>query len=307
MARTRQTVAQLEQYIRRAARARGIDPDIAVRVARSEGLAPGVWQSNVRRGGRREPSYGPFQLLVGGPGTGHPAGMGNDFQRDTGLDPSDPSTVHAQIDYALDQASQGGWGPWYGARAVGIDRWEGIGQGGAQAHQVATLPGDEAPMPTMRPEPELTTGGGMDLAGLGALLLGIAPAHAGGLGGDIPMPTPRPQGLGAPIPTPTPRPVDYGAPVPTPRPAPPIPTPRPPPPMPTPRPEMAPPLPDPVMVEDLPATPYVGDSTAMYGSPTGSPGPQRDTELLDLLRRLLTTGGPTGPGAHRNSTDFRGY
>ncbi len=120
------TVSEMETYIRQAATARGIDPDIAVKVARSEGLAPNTWQSNYKRGGYREPSYGPFQLLQGGSGTGFPKGMGNDFRRQTGLDPSDPENTYAAIDFALDQAARGGWGPWYGAAKVGVGRRDGL-------------------------------------------------------------------------------------------------------------------------------------------------------------------------------------
>ena len=133
-ARDRQSVAEyqakpdggdLEAYIRQAAGARGIDPETALRVARSEGLAPGVWQSNVRKNGMRETSYGPFQLLVGD-GVHFPKGMGNDFIAKTGLDPADPRTVYRQIDFALDRARDGGWSPWYGAKAAGISAFQGI-------------------------------------------------------------------------------------------------------------------------------------------------------------------------------------
>jgi len=117
---------ELETYIRKAAADRGIDPNTAVKVARAEGLAPGVWQSNVIKNGAREPSYGPFQLLVGGEGTGFPTGLGNEFMQSTGLDPRDQSTAYQQIDFALDQARKGGWSPWYGASRVGVNEWEGI-------------------------------------------------------------------------------------------------------------------------------------------------------------------------------------
>ena len=119
-------IASVEAYIRQSAAARGIDPEIAVRVARSEGLAPGVWQSNVMRNGVREPSYGPFQLLVGGQ-NGMPTGLGNTFMQQTGLDPRDPSTYRQQIDFALDHAKKGGWSPWYGAAKVGVGSRQGIG------------------------------------------------------------------------------------------------------------------------------------------------------------------------------------
>lgn len=110
---------ELETYIRQAAAKRGIDPDVAVRVARSEGLQPGVWQSNVVKNGRRERSYGPFQLYVDG-------GLGNEFQRLTGKSPADPSTVYQQIDFALDKAAVLGWTPWYGAAKVGVGPRDGL-------------------------------------------------------------------------------------------------------------------------------------------------------------------------------------
>lgn len=116
-------------YIRQAAEARGIDPEVAVRVARSEGLAAGVWQSRYRKNGYREPSYGPFQLLKGGKGTGFPEGMGNQFQRQTGLDPADPKNIKKTIDFALDGAKKNGWSAWYGAAKVGVSRWQGISRG----------------------------------------------------------------------------------------------------------------------------------------------------------------------------------
>jgi hypothetical protein len=114
-------------YIRQAAALRGIDPNIALRVARSEGGTSGHVRSGYSKDGHREPSYGPFQLLLGGPGTGFPEGMGNQFMRTTGLDPRDPSNGGAMIDFALDQAASKGWGQWYGAAKSGIGPRDGIG------------------------------------------------------------------------------------------------------------------------------------------------------------------------------------
>ena len=125
------TISEIEAYIRQAAVRRGIDPDVAVRVAKSEGLAPGVWQSNVYRNGVREPSYGPFQLLV------RDGGLGSAFQRATGTGAADPSTAFQQVDFALDQAARGGWGPWYGAARVGIGRRDGLDN----AHPAGIGPG----------------------------------------------------------------------------------------------------------------------------------------------------------------------
>lgn len=130
-------LADVEAYIRAAAAKRGMDPDIAVRVAKSEGLAPNTWQSRVPTKNGHETSYGPYQLLVGG-------GLGDTFKRQTGLDPSDPSTVYQQVDFALDQASQGGWSPWYGAAKVGVGNWDGIRKG-------SYTPAPQAPQPNLKP------------------------------------------------------------------------------------------------------------------------------------------------------------
>lgn len=125
-------------YIAKAAAARGIDPDIALRVAKAEGgLDSWNLQSGYSKNGFREPSYGPFQLLKGGPGTGFPKGMGNDFMARTGLDPALAANGHAGIDFALDGAKQNGWGAWYGAAKVGVGQWDGIGQAGQAAQQFA--------------------------------------------------------------------------------------------------------------------------------------------------------------------------
>lgn len=124
-------MAAMEAYIRKAALARGMNPDIAVKVGRSEGFVKGIWQSIYKKNGIQEPSYGPFQMLVGGKGTGFPEGLGNRFIKDTGLDPRNPSNVYATVDYALNEASQKGWGQWYGAKRVGVGRWDGIRNSGA--------------------------------------------------------------------------------------------------------------------------------------------------------------------------------
>jgi hypothetical protein len=143
------SLAEMEAYIRQAAVARGIDPDAAVAIARSEGLSRGTWQSRIMLDYGRERSYGPFQLHVDPrPGKG---GMGNDFVRATGLDPSNPAYWKQTIDFGLDQAAKGGWGPWFGrANAeyggrTGMGLWDGINNGRAAGvspvANVATQPG----------------------------------------------------------------------------------------------------------------------------------------------------------------------
>lgn len=109
---------EVEAYIRQAAIARGIDPDVALRVAKSEGLNAYV--------GDRGSSFGPYQLHYGGLASGGMAGkgLGDVFTKKTGLDARDPSTTRAQIDFALDWAKQNGWGPWHGWKGL---PFQGIG------------------------------------------------------------------------------------------------------------------------------------------------------------------------------------
>lgn len=128
------SVQEMEAYIRQVAAANGIDPDTAVRVARSEGLARGVWQARGNISYGREQSYGPYQLHVDPrPGRG---GMGNDMRSQTGIDPADPRNWKQGVDFALKQAARGGWGPWYGAKKIGVTGMMGINgrpTGGAPA------------------------------------------------------------------------------------------------------------------------------------------------------------------------------
>jgi hypothetical protein len=91
----------------------GIPVEDAVSVWEGEGK--GAWQSNYKKGGLREPSYGPYQLLKGGKGTGYPRGLGNAFMEETGLDPADPANWKAATEYALRTAANEGWRQWYGA------------------------------------------------------------------------------------------------------------------------------------------------------------------------------------------------
>jgi hypothetical protein len=136
-------VGKMKQYIAANASKYGLDPATALKVWTNEGLADGVWQSNLKGGkyGNREPSYGPFQFLVGGGNTGYKEGMGNDFMRDTGLDPRDPKNVYAMADYAMAKAGQGGWSPWYAARDNNVGPWDGITKGVSKGY----TPSDDNP------------------------------------------------------------------------------------------------------------------------------------------------------------------
>ena len=122
---------EVRDYIRRSAMARGLDPDIAVRVVLSEGgLNPATWV------GDHGSSFGPFQLHYGGlaPGGNGVAGLGEAFTRDTGLRASDPSTWRQQVDWSLDHARRSGWTPWHGAAAAGIGPTQGLHANRATVH-----------------------------------------------------------------------------------------------------------------------------------------------------------------------------
>ncbi len=118
----------IEGYIRQAAAARGIDPDIAVKVANSEG---GVTEPARRGTFATGSSWWPFQLHYGGAGyesLGDTAGLGNDFTKQTGIQPGDPNGWKAATDFALDQVARNGWGAWYGAKAQGITGRMGVAE-----------------------------------------------------------------------------------------------------------------------------------------------------------------------------------
>lgn len=111
----------MSDFIRSEASRFGIDPNIALRVARSEGLDNFTGDSGS--------SFGAFQLHRGGIARGGNAvsGLGDDFFRRTGLDPSNPANERATISFALEQARRMGWAPFHGAARAGIGRFEGIG------------------------------------------------------------------------------------------------------------------------------------------------------------------------------------
>lgn len=116
---------EIEKMIRKEADLRGIDPDVAVAIFRSEGA--GAYQSMVRRQGRgalggREASFGPYQLFIGG-------GLGNTYQQKTGKDLTKDNTregILNQIRFALDMAAKQSWQPWYGRKTAGVGRWQGL-------------------------------------------------------------------------------------------------------------------------------------------------------------------------------------
>lgn len=126
--------ATTESYIRQAAIQRGIDPDTAVSVAKSEGLNSYAGDSNS--------SFGPFQLHYGGVASGGNAvsGLGDEFTAATGLNARNPATTRQQIDFALDHAANNGWGAFHGAANSGVGEFQGISKGGRPTLLAGSVP-----------------------------------------------------------------------------------------------------------------------------------------------------------------------
>lgn len=126
-------MTEYEVFLREAASLRGISPDVAVRVANTEG---GLTEP-ARLGDFSGPpwysgkSWWMLQAHYGGIGTpyaawGHTAGMGNGFTALTGWQPGDPAAWRDACRYCLNRARTGGWSAWYGAASVGITQFMGI-------------------------------------------------------------------------------------------------------------------------------------------------------------------------------------
>jgi hypothetical protein len=99
-----------EQFIRDYAAKIGLNPDLAIGIARAEGLR--AWSpsnpnaaSYVDRSGGQPFSFGDFQLNV------HPGAMGSKALA-AGIDPRDPKQWQAADQFALDQMKAGGIKPW---------------------------------------------------------------------------------------------------------------------------------------------------------------------------------------------------
>lgn len=112
--------AEKEAYIRAEAQRRGIDPNIAMAVARSEGFSSPIGDNGT--------SFGAFQVHVTPGGRGR--AVGDEFRKQTGLNPANPANERATIAFALDDVRRNGWGAYHGAANSGIGAWAGVSRGG---------------------------------------------------------------------------------------------------------------------------------------------------------------------------------
>jgi hypothetical protein len=108
----------VDDYTRQVAQGYGIDPDVASKILGQESS-----YGQARHPGDDGTSFGPFQLHFAADGNA----MGDQFRRDTGLDPRDPRTWKQQVDYAMMKASTEGWTPWTTSmKKLGMNQWSGI-------------------------------------------------------------------------------------------------------------------------------------------------------------------------------------
>ncbi len=103
-----------EKRIRQIAAMLGIDPDVAMAVARHEGF--GSFKSTIPG----EQSFGDFQLNM------NKGSLGDRFQKETGLDPRDPKNEAASDLYALKDVQRNGWRHLRGAANSGIGNMQGV-------------------------------------------------------------------------------------------------------------------------------------------------------------------------------------
>lgn len=114
-------VNTIARYIYQRAPTYGIDPNLAVGIARYEGLNPNTLGSSTF--GNRDArgySFGPFQLYSGSPDPSKiaPGGLAYEFQRRYGQAPS-RENWQQQVDFSLEMMRDKGTSPWYAVRDQG--------------------------------------------------------------------------------------------------------------------------------------------------------------------------------------------
>jgi hypothetical protein len=132
------------QYIWRRSRELGVDPNMALGIARFEGLNPNtLGSSTYGNPDAKGYSFGPFQLYSGSPDPSKiaPGGMAYEFQQKYGAAPS-RENWQKQVDFSLETMKSRGVTPWHAVRDQG--GIEAITQKGALYAGQLGLSGDQA-------------------------------------------------------------------------------------------------------------------------------------------------------------------
>jgi hypothetical protein len=114
-------IGDIASYIYSRAQEIGVDPNLALGIARYEGLNPNtIGSPTFGNRDARGYSFGPFQLFSGSPDPSKiaPGGMAYEFQQKYGSAPS-RENWQQQVDFSLDRIKSSGTSPWYAVRDRG--------------------------------------------------------------------------------------------------------------------------------------------------------------------------------------------
>jgi len=115
------SIQEISNYIYRRALASGVNPNLALGIARYEGLNPRtIGSSTFGNRDARGYSFGPYQLYSGSSNPNNIArgGMAYEFLKKYGERPS-ASNWQKQVDFSIDRMATSGVSPWYAVRDQG--------------------------------------------------------------------------------------------------------------------------------------------------------------------------------------------
>lgn len=114
-------IPTIADYIYRRAIERGVNPDMALGIARQEGLNDRTINSpTFGNADTRGYSFGPFQLFSASrdPRNIAPGGMAHEFRQQYGANPN-RDNWQQQVDFSIDRMRDRGTGAWYAVRDAG--------------------------------------------------------------------------------------------------------------------------------------------------------------------------------------------
>lgn len=151
-------ISEIASYIYGRAPEFNVDPDLALGIARFEGLNPKtIGSETFGNKDARGYSFGPFQLFSGSsdPSKISPGGMAYEFMQKYGEAPS-RSNWQQQVDFALDRMKNVGTGPWYAVRDRGGP--QAVAAGGREyATSMGLLGPNNTPVNVALAQPEKVT------------------------------------------------------------------------------------------------------------------------------------------------------
>ena len=151
-------ISEIASYIYGRAPEFNVDPDLALGIARFEGLNPKtIGSETFGNKDARGYSFGPFQLFSGSsdPSKIAPGGMAYEFMQKYGEAPS-RSNWQQQVDFALDRMKNVGTSPWYAVRDRGGP--QAVAAGGREyATSMGLLGPNNTPVNVALAQPEKVT------------------------------------------------------------------------------------------------------------------------------------------------------